>query len=58
MYALHIYTDSLASIQAVRNGIFHPHKHKLKLHSDLVGDIAQLIICMAKLKQHTHLHKV
>ena len=58
MYALHIYTDSLASIQAVKNAISHPHKHKRKLHSDLVGDVANLIICRAKLKQHTHLHKV
>ena len=58
MYALHIYTDSLASIQAVESAIFHPHKHKRKLHADLVGDVAKLIIYRAKLTQHTHLHKV
>jgi ribonuclease HI len=57
-HAVHIYTDSLASIHAIHNAIFRPQRVHRKLHSDLVGEIARLIINRAAVGSHTHMHKV
>jgi ribonuclease HI len=56
--AVHVYTDSLSSIQAIKQAIFNPHNVRRKLHFDLVGEIARIIIRRSQSRLHTHLHKV
>ena len=56
--AVHIYTDSLSSLQALANAIFRPHTTRRKLHSDLLNDIARLVLARSNSGLHTHFHKV
>ena len=56
--AMHIYTDSLASIHSISKAVFYPQLAKRKLHAQLVMAIANIIIGRAKNGLHTHLHKV
>ena len=56
--SLHLYTDSLSSIQAIRRAIYHPQLAVRKLHTGIVTEIAELISLRASNKLHTHIHKV
>ena len=56
--AVHIYTDSLSSMQALANAVFRPHVNRRKLHNDLLSDIARLILARSAAGLHTHFHKV
>ena len=56
--SVHIYTDSLASIYAIKNAIFNPHRNSRKLHTEVLAAIASIIVKRAERHQHTHIHKV
>ena len=56
--ALHLYTDSLSSIQAIRRALYSPQSSVRKLHTGLVTEIAELILLRARNNLHTHIHKV
>ena len=37
--AIHINTDSLSSMQAVKSAIVTPHQNERKLHHDIIGNL-------------------